>query len=69
MDPNSEHFRYPVRNSGDPTLDGIRRIHVRNFHNVMVGVANLLDGAASGLRVMTDRKHEMDEYQRIRNGI
>ncbi|MEW2267850.1 hypothetical protein [Streptomyces sp. NPDC047868] len=63
MDPSSEHFRYPVRNSGAPTLDGIARIHVRNFHNVMVGVANLLDGADTGIREMTDTKHEIAEYE------
>ncbi|MFJ8473860.1 hypothetical protein [Kitasatospora sp. NPDC094011] len=62
MDPSSEHFRYPVRNSGDPTLDGIARLHVRNFHNVMMGVANMLDGADTGIREMTDNKHEMAEY-------
>lgn len=64
MDPSSEHFRYPVRNSGAPTLDGVARIHVRNFHNVMMGVANLLNGADTGIREMTDTKHEIAEYER-----
>ncbi|GAA4980286.1 hypothetical protein [Streptomyces hyderabadensis] len=64
MDPTSEHFRYPVRNDGSSTLDGIARIHVRNFHNVMLGVANLLDGADTGLRVMIDTKNEIAEYYR-----
>lgn len=64
MDPTSEHFRYPERNSGAPTLDGVARIHVRNFHNVMMGVANLLDGADTGIREMTDTKREIAEYER-----
>ncbi|MEU1507473.1 hypothetical protein [Kitasatospora sp. NPDC005748] len=62
MDPSSEGFRYPVRNSGDATLDGVTRIHIRHFHNVMVGIAGLLDAADTGIREMTDRKHEMAGY-------
>ncbi|MFE9651383.1 hypothetical protein ACFYO0_46405 [Streptomyces sp. NPDC006365] len=64
LDPTSEQFRYPVRNDGSATLDGIARIHVRNFHNVMLGIANLLDGADTGIREMIDTKNEIAEYYR-----
>ena len=52
LDPTPEHFRYPVLNDGSDTLTKASRIHIRRFHEVMEGVANLLGSADVGLRVM-----------------
>lgn len=59
LDPSSEHFRYPVLGSGDPTLPGIERLHLRRFHEAMAGVAALLDAMDTTLRLDLDARIEM----------
>ncbi|WP_433419774.1 hypothetical protein ACQP1V_06320 [Microtetraspora malaysiensis] len=58
LDPTAQHFRYPVTVNGAPTLAGVRRIHMRRFHEAMEGVACFLDAAETGISSMLDLRSE-----------
>jgi hypothetical protein len=63
FDPTSEHFRYPILNNGSETMTTLGQIHMPSFHEAMSGVAAMLDGADTGLRVMTEQRDEIEaEY-------
>lgn len=59
FDPTSEHFRYPLLNSGTETMQTLGRIYLPSFHEAMSGVAAMLDAVDTGLRVMADEKAEI----------
>ena len=61
LDPTSEHFRYPVRNDGTATLPALDRVHLRQIHEAMEGVASFLDAADTGIRAMIDARNEYEE--------
>lgn len=42
----TEHFRYAHGSDGAPTLAGVDRIDIRNFHEALQAVANFLEAAA-----------------------
>ena len=69
FDPTSEHFRYPILRDGSETLTSLGRVHMRRFHEAMDGIANMLDGAESGIRVMIDQRAEYEEAMRDLYGI
>jgi len=58
FDPTSEHFRYPVNTQGAETMTNLPRIDMSAFHDAMDGVANYLDAADTGLRVMIDQQED-----------
>lgn len=60
LDPTSQHFRYPVVTDGSPSLDGVRRLHIRRFHQAMLGVAHFLDACDTGLRDMIDVRSQFE---------
>ena len=48
-DPTGQSFRYSVDSQGQPTLEGIEHINVRNFADRMKEVSDLLDGIIGGI--------------------
>lgn len=69
FDPTSEHFRYPARKDGTETLATLDRIHIRRFHETMDGVAHILDGADTAIRLMIDNRAEYEEAMRDLYGL
>lgn len=63
IDPNSEHFRYPVLNDGTDTLPELSHVHMRRFNEAMVTLAHYLDAADTGLREMIDQRAEYEAEQ------
>jgi hypothetical protein len=60
LDPSSESFRYPIRNSGESSLPpGVTHLHFRRFQEAMEGVANYLDATDTGLQQELDMKMSM----------
>ena len=49
IDHDSTAFRYPRQKAGNPSLDGIRHINLRNLAECVHSFSDFLDGAASGL--------------------
>jgi len=60
LDPTSEDARYPIRVDGSPTLTALSRVHIRQFHAAMAGVAHFLDASDCGLRVKLDERTEYE---------
>lgn len=64
VDPFSTAFRYPVNSDGEPSLvSSLRHINVRVFREVMEKISDLLDSARCEIRVLQDRKWEMEQYR------
>lgn len=65
VDPKSTAFRYPVDNSGDPSLPGMTHINLRNVRDVMAKIAMLLNGTymmtEGHLQLHSEMKHESRE--------
>lgn len=60
LDPNAEDFRYPVRMNGAPTLEGVDRVDLVQFHDAMVRAANWLD---AGFDMIDDELQLKAEYE------
>jgi len=60
FDPTSEHFRSPTLNNGTETMPTLGRSYLPSFHEAMSGVAAMLDGGDTGLRVMIDEKAKIE---------
>jgi hypothetical protein len=59
LDPNSESFRYPVNNSGDPTLPGLDKVDVARFHRVLSITSNWLLAACEAISHQADIASEI----------
>jgi len=62
LDPGSLAFRYPVGKSGKPTIPPqVPSLDIRNIRTVMVKLESFFDGAATGISVYLDTKHDMED--------
>lgn len=59
VDRLSDGFRYPIKKNGENTLNGIKRINLRNFYEAMQPVVEILEGITFGISVYQDFKWEM----------
>jgi len=62
VDPLSTAFRYPADKEGNPSLEGLTHINLRNLSEAMEKNAILLDGAALEIDVLLQDKHEMESW-------
>jgi len=60
-DPSSTAFRYPTDKAGNPSLDGLKHVNLRNLSEVMERLASLLDGASMAISHYLDQKWEMEQ--------
>jgi hypothetical protein len=49
IDPFSFAFRYPENKNGSKSLENIKKINLKNFHEVVLGILNFLDGVTSSM--------------------
>jgi hypothetical protein len=68
MDPDGQEFRYHVRQDGTPTLPGVDRLDVANFHEAMLGVSDYLIAVSTATDVAISAKAEMLEHWGMGNG-
>ncbi len=61
-DPTGQSFRYSVDSRGQPTLEGIEHINVRNFADRMKEISDLLDGIISGIIAELDAQSDGLDY-------
>jgi len=64
IDPISFSFRYPVDKKRNKTLEGLEKINIRNFSEVINKLAFFLDGCSYGISVYLETKHEMESEYR-----
>lgn len=64
VDPTSMAFRYPVDKEGNPTLQGLTHVNLRNAKDVIDKVSVLLGGAACMVGEYLSCKHEMEQEYR-----
>ena len=62
MDPDGQAFRYAVERDGRETLSEVEHINLVAFQEAMVGVANYLEAADTGVIEYLSTKREMDSY-------
>ena len=62
MDPDGQEFRYHLRRDGTPTLPGVDRLDLANFHEAMLGVSDYLLAVSTATEVAMDAKAEMLEH-------
>lgn len=62
LDPDGQAFRYAAQRDGRETLPDVDQINLVAFHEAMVGVANYLDAADTGVSEFLSTKREMDSY-------
>jgi hypothetical protein len=62
VDPSSTAFRYPADKEGNPSLEGLKHINLRNLSEAMDKIAVLLDGAALEIDVLLQDKYEMESW-------
>jgi hypothetical protein len=62
LDPDGQAFRYAAERDGRETLRDVEQINHVAFQEAMVGVANYLDAADSGVSEYLSTKREMDSY-------
>jgi hypothetical protein len=66
IDPGSDGFRYPVDVKGNPTLTGApQRINLRNAHDVLGRLSNLLSCVASELSHVNGYRLEYERERRL----
>ena len=61
-DPTGQSFRYSVDSRGQPTLEGVEHINVRNFADRMKEISDLLDGIISGIIAELDAQSDGLDY-------
>jgi len=61
-DPSSTAFRYPADKEGNPSLEGLTHINLRNLAEAMDKISALLDGAALEIDVLLQDKYEMESW-------
>lgn len=59
VDRGSDAFRYPIKKSGDFTLDGYKMINLRNFISLIEPIIEDLEGMSLGIEAYKDHKDEM----------
>lgn len=63
IDKKSMSFRYPVDKAGNPSSSSVPGlINVRHLAETMTKMANLLDGAHTGIQAYLDSKTEIEAY-------
>ncbi len=62
LDPDGQAFRYAASRDGRATLPEVDQINLAAFHDAMLGVANYLDAANTGVSEYLSTKREMDSY-------
>jgi len=64
VDPSSTAFRYPTDKKGNPSLEGLSHVNLRNLSETMERIAVLLDGASLEFDVLFQAKCEMESWCR-----
>ena len=63
IDPQSITFRYPTDKNGAISVPpGLRRINLTNLSSIMAKLEAFFGGAATGISVYFDTKHEMEAF-------
>jgi hypothetical protein len=62
LDPDGQAFRYAALRDARETLPDVDQINLVAFHEAMVGVADYLDAADTGVGEYLSTKQEMDSY-------
>lgn len=62
IDPSSTAFRYPTDKAGNPSLEGLNHVNLRNLAEIMDNIAALLDGTAMEISVLLQDKSEMESW-------
>jgi len=60
VDPSSTAFRYPTDKEGNPSLEGLSHVNLRNLSETMEKIAILLDGASFNFDMLLQAKCEME---------
>lgn len=62
VDPLSTAFRYPADKEGNPSLEDLSHINLRNLAEAMDKMAALLDGASLEIDMLFQGKQEMESW-------
>lgn len=62
LDPDGQAFRYAAGRDGQDALAVVDQINLVAFHEALLGVANYLDAADTGVGEYLSIKREMDSY-------
>ena len=64
IDPKSFSFRYPEDKERNKNLNGLEKLNIRNFSEVINKLANFLEGCSYGISVYLETKREMESEYR-----
>ena len=62
-DPDSQHFRYPVDNKGNPIVLDLRSINLKELEELIRRISGLPDGISVGAYEYLAAKQEMQSYE------